>query len=182
MRIRYDNDAVDEQQLAKTTGFKGEKLRQSFELEERSDLPAELLEGAIHWLKSKPRGHKDAPPFTVRTTIAALRWDYQPQERQRIADAIRNLVAEDAIEPALQQLRTYGRNYLLTLVTGRAERQKHWARSGASGGAKPLSEAEIAQEAQLAARVAAFDEGPEAKVGRVVDAFGHDGPRHRQWS
>jgi hypothetical protein len=36
-------------------------------------------------------------------------------------------------------------------------------RSGASRGAKTLSEAEIAEEAQLAARVAAFDEGPEPR-------------------
>jgi len=37
-------------------------------------------------------------------------------------------------------------------------------RSGASGGAKTPSEAEIAAEAQLAARVAAFDEGPEPRA------------------
>jgi hypothetical protein len=43
-------------------------------------------------------------------------------------------------------------------------------RSGASGGAKPLSEAEIAAEAQLAARVAAFDEGPEPRArGRILE-------------
>jgi hypothetical protein len=36
-------------------------------------------------------------------------------------------------------------------------------RSGASGG-KTLTEAEIAEEAQLAARVAAFDEGPEPRA------------------
>jgi hypothetical protein len=43
-------------------------------------------------------------------------------------------------------------------------------RSGASGGAKALSEAQIAEEAQLAARVAAFDEGPEPRArGRILE-------------
>jgi len=43
-------------------------------------------------------------------------------------------------------------------------------RSGASGGAKTLTEAEIAEEAQLAARVAAFDEGPEPRArGRILE-------------
>jgi hypothetical protein len=43
-------------------------------------------------------------------------------------------------------------------------------RSGASGGAKTLSEAKIAEEAQLAARVAAFDEGPEPRArGRILE-------------
>ncbi len=37
-------------------------------------------------------------------------------------------------------------------------------RSGALGGDRTLSEAEIAEEAQLAARVAAFDEGPEPRA------------------
>jgi hypothetical protein len=133
MRIRYDDDAVDEQQLAKTTGFKEQKLRQLFKLEERSDLPAEHFEGAIRWLKSKQRhqGHRNAPPFTVGDTIiAVLRWDYPPRERQRIAEAIRYLeIAEEAIEPALQQLRIYGRNYLLALLHGRSERQKHWVKA-----------------------------------------------------
>ena len=43
-------------------------------------------------------------------------------------------------------------------------------RSGASGGAKTPSEAEIAAEAQLAARVTAFDEGPEPRArGRMLE-------------
>jgi hypothetical protein len=133
MRIRYDDDAVDELQLAKTTGFKGEKLRELFKIEEHSDLPAERFEEAMRCLKSKQSHEKrrNAPPFTVRqTTIAVLRWDYPPQERERIVEAIRYLkVLGNAIEPALQQLRIYGRNYLLTLVSGRSERQKHWVKA-----------------------------------------------------
>jgi hypothetical protein len=43
-------------------------------------------------------------------------------------------------------------------------------RSGTSGGAETLNEAEIAKEAQLAARVAAFDAGPVPRAhGRMLE-------------
>jgi hypothetical protein len=98
--------------------------------------------------------------------LSRLGGPLSPAEEQEKSE-LRARIAETAREISCPA--NYGRreaeedrNRLQTIFAKR--------RSGASGSGKTLSEAEIAEEAQLAARVAAFDEGPEPRArGRILE-------------
>jgi hypothetical protein len=94
-----------------------------------------------------------------RRPLSAAEQEEKSELRGRIAEAARGISC-----PANYGRREaeQDRDRLQTIFAKR--------RSGASSGAKPLSEGEIAEEAQLAARVAAFDEGPEPRArGRILE-------------
>ena len=93
-----------------------------------------------------------------RHPLSAAEQEEKSELRGRIAEAARGISC-----PA-----NYGRKEA-EQDRGRLQTIFAKRRSGASGG-KTLTEAEIATEAQLAARVAAFDEGPEPRArGRILE-------------